>query len=104
MQLTEWPFFHVPESVSYTHLWIVDYKTADHGPSGLDDFLAAQRTAYAPQLETYARVLTQNAPRSTAPPREVRVALYYPTIPRLIWWNPLASQPTTPNQQPTTRN
>jgi ATP-dependent exoDNAse (exonuclease V) beta subunit len=93
-----------PQTPGDDVLWIVDYKTADHGPSGLDDFLAAQRTAYAPQLETYARVLTQNAPRSTAPPREVRVALYYPTIPRLIWWNPLASQPTAPNQQPTTRN
>jgi ATP-dependent exoDNAse (exonuclease V) beta subunit len=77
-------------------LWVVDYKTADHGPSGLDGFLAAQRTAYAPQLETYARILTHIVPAS-APPPEVRVALYYPAIPCLIWWNPLAPQPTTRN-------
>jgi len=73
-------------------LWIVDYKTASHGPTGLDDFLAAQRAAYSPQLETYARVLTQHAPGSVAPPREVRVALYYPAIPRLIWWKPITPQ------------
>jgi ATP-dependent exoDNAse (exonuclease V) beta subunit len=83
-------------------LWIVDYKTADHGPSGLDDFLAAQRTAYTPQLETYARILAQKAPAPAAPPREIRVALYYPAIPRLIWWKPII--PATNNPQPTTRN
>jgi ATP-dependent exoDNAse (exonuclease V) beta subunit len=78
-------------------LWIVDYKTAAHGPTGLDDFLVAQRTAYAPQLETYARILTQNAPGATAPPRGVRVALYYPAIPSLTWWQPAAPQSTTTN-------
>jgi ATP-dependent exoDNAse (exonuclease V) beta subunit len=68
-------------------LWIVDYKTSAHGPSGLDDFLAAQRATYAPQLETYARILTQlpHAPDRPAP-KEVRLALYYPTLPRLLWW------------------
>jgi len=71
-------------------LWIVDYKTAGHGPTGLDDFLDAQRVAYAPQLETYAHILSRNASGLSAPPREVRVALYYPTIPRLIWWKPIA--------------
>jgi ATP-dependent exoDNAse (exonuclease V) beta subunit len=69
-------------------LWIVDYKTASHGPKGLDEFLDAQRAAYAPQLETYARILTQTVPHAT-PPRELRVALYYPAIQRLIWWKPI---------------
>jgi ATP-dependent helicase/nuclease subunit A len=80
-------------------LWIVDYKTAAHSPSGLDGFLAAQRAAYAPQLETYARILTQAAgsppnptpitgPTPPPPPAEVRVALYYPAIPKLQWWKP----------------
>jgi ATP-dependent helicase/nuclease subunit A len=64
-------------------LWIIDYKTAAHGPSGLDDFLAAQRATYAPQLETYARIL---AAAQSKPLSQVRLALYYPTIPRLIWW------------------
>jgi len=86
-----------PHSPGKDCLWIVDYKTSTHGLSGLDDFLAAQRATYAPQLEAYARILThpeaspQPAPGPAAPahtpaPREVRLALYYPAIPRLIWW------------------
>ena len=66
-------------------LWIVDYKTADHGSSGLDAFLTQQRATYAPQLETYARVL---APTHAKSLNQVRLALYYPTIPRLVWWKP----------------
>jgi ATP-dependent exoDNAse (exonuclease V) beta subunit len=74
-------------------LWIVDYKTATHGISGLDDFLAAQRVTYAPQLETYARILTQLPhPPDRPAPKEVRLALYYPILPRLLWW-PLANSP-----------
>ena len=64
-----------------------------HGAAGLDDFLAAQRAAYAPQLETYARILTQLPhPADRPAPKEVRLALYYPTLPRLLWW-PLANPP-----------
>jgi ATP-dependent exoDNAse (exonuclease V) beta subunit len=64
-------------------LWIVDYKTtAPHSSASLDEFLTAQRSTYAPQLETYARVLTQSHPT----PKEVRLALYYPTLPHLLWW------------------
>jgi ATP-dependent exoDNAse (exonuclease V) beta subunit len=75
---------HVPgEDV----LWIVDYKTSAHGSSGLDDFLAAQRVTYAPQLETYARILTQLPyPADLPAPNEVCLALYYPTLSRLLWW------------------
>ena len=79
-----------PHSPGEDFLWIVDYKTSAHGASGLDDFLAAQRAAYAPQLETYARILTQLPhPADRPAPKEVRLALYYPTLPRLLWW-PLA--------------
>jgi hypothetical protein len=77
-----------PHALGNDVLWIVDYKTANHGPKGLDEFLDAQRAAYAPQLETYARILTQTVPHAT-PPRELRVALYYPAIQRLIWWKPI---------------
>jgi ATP-dependent exoDNAse (exonuclease V) beta subunit len=65
------------------YLWIVDYKTASHGASGLDEFLAQQRAAYEAQLETYARVL---APARGVPLTRVRLALYYPAIPRIVWW------------------
>jgi ATP-dependent exoDNAse (exonuclease V) beta subunit len=69
-------------------LWIVDYKTtAPHSSASLEDFLIHQRAAYAPQLETYARVLTQLPHTADRPaPKEVRLALYYPTLPHLLWW------------------
>ena len=77
-----------PHAPGEDFLWIVDYKTTAHGPTGLDDFLTAQRTTYGPQLETYARIL---APARSKSPGEVRLALYFPTIPRLIWWNAASS-------------
>ncbi len=72
-------------------LWIVDYKTSTpHSSASLDDFLAHQRATYAPQLETYARILTQLPhPPDLPAPKKVRLALYYPALPRLDWW-PLA--------------
>jgi ATP-dependent exoDNAse (exonuclease V) beta subunit len=72
-----------PHAPGNDFLWIVDYKTSDHSAAGLDDFLSAQRAAYGPQLETYARIL---APIRTKSPEQVRLALYFPTIPRLVWW------------------
>jgi ATP-dependent exoDNAse (exonuclease V) beta subunit len=73
-----------PHTPGEDFLWIVDYKTTAHGPTGLDDFLATQRTTYGPQLETYARIL---AAARSIPLTKVRLALYFPTIPRLTWWN-----------------
>jgi ATP-dependent exoDNAse (exonuclease V) beta subunit len=83
-----------PHTPGEDFLWIVDYKTsAPHNSASLEDFLAAQRAAYAPQLETYARILTQLPhPPDRPAPKEVRLALYYPTLPRLLWW-PLANTP-----------
>jgi ATP-dependent helicase/nuclease subunit A len=72
-----------PRASGDNSLWIIDYKTTHHGPAGLEEFLNEQRAAYAPQLETYARIL---APAQSKSPDEVRLALYFPTLPRLIWW------------------
>jgi ATP-dependent exoDNAse (exonuclease V) beta subunit len=58
-------------------LWIVDYKTTTHGTEGVEEFLAKERTKYAPQMEAYARVM-----------KGARVGLYYPMLPRLVWWKP----------------
>ncbi len=35
-------------------LWIVDYKTTAHGGVDVEEFLAKERTKYAPQMEAYA--------------------------------------------------
>ena len=59
-------------------LWIVDYKTATPGGRELESFLAAERDKYAPQLEAYAAAMGGDM--------AVRLALYYPLIPRLVWW------------------
>jgi hypothetical protein len=61
-------------------LWIVDYKTAAHGLEGSEAFLLGQRAKYAGQMEAYARVMQGEG--------EIRVGLYYPMLPRLIWWVP----------------
>jgi ATP-dependent exoDNAse (exonuclease V) beta subunit len=68
-----------PLTTGQTHLWIVDYKTGSHAAEGLEAFLARQKELYAPQLETYA---THLAPRDLP----IRLALYYPTLPALLWW------------------
>jgi ATP-dependent helicase/nuclease subunit A len=71
-----------PGSTEETHLWIVDYKTATHGTSGLDTFLEGEKSKYQPQLEAYAAVMRkvqgENLP--------ICLALYYPLLSRLVWW------------------
>jgi ATP-dependent helicase/nuclease subunit A len=62
------------------YLWIVDYKTTAHGSEGIEVFLAAEREKYHAQMQTYAQTIT-NAER------KIRLALYYPLLPQLIWWN-----------------
>jgi ATP-dependent exoDNAse (exonuclease V) beta subunit len=65
-------------------LWIVDYKTSAHGRGiGVEEFLAAERKKYAPQMESYARAMS-----GVAEGKELRVGLYYPLLPKLLWWKP----------------
>ena len=68
-----------PLTSGQTHLWIIDYKTGSHAADGLEAFLASQKALYAPQLETYATHLAQRG-------RPIRLALYYPALPQLLWW------------------
>jgi ATP-dependent exoDNAse (exonuclease V) beta subunit len=65
-------------------LWIVDYKTAAYGRgAGLEAFLEEERLKYGPQLESYARAMAADAAG-----KEMRVGLYYPLLPKLLWWKP----------------
>jgi hypothetical protein len=82
-----------PHAPGEDFLWIIDYKTATHSLTGLDNFLAAERATYGPQLESYAHIL---APARAKSPDQVRLALYFPALPRLIWWN--ATQPAAGNR------
>jgi hypothetical protein len=64
-------------------LWIVDYKTATHGREGVEEFLAQERVKYETQMDAYARMM-----RDRAAAGRLRVGLYYPVLPRLVWWEP----------------
>jgi ATP-dependent exoDNAse (exonuclease V) beta subunit len=71
-----------PGSTEETHLWIVDYKTATHGTSGLDTFLEGEKAKYQQQLESYA-VVMRKVQGEDLP---ICLALYYPLLSRLVWW------------------
>lgn len=57
--------------------WVIDYKTGEPGPAGLDAFLAGEVERHAPQLQRYRRAWQA---RGTTP---VRIALYFPVLGRL---------------------
>jgi ATP-dependent helicase/nuclease subunit A len=71
-----------PGSAEETHLWIVDYKTARHGASGLDAFLESEKGKYVHQLEAYAEIMRKVHGEDLP----IRMALYYPLLSRLVWW------------------
>jgi ATP-dependent exoDNAse (exonuclease V) beta subunit len=71
-----------PCAAEETHLWIVDYKTARHGASGLDAFLEGEKEKYLHQLEAYAAVMR----KVHGEDQPLRLALYYPLLTRLVWW------------------
>ena len=64
------------------------------GLIGLLDAIRNYDPACGSSLETYARILTQLPhPPDRPAPTEVRLALYYPMLPHLLWWpldNPTA--------------
>ncbi len=64
-------------------LWIIDYKTATHGREGGEEFLAEERVKYGEQMDAYARMM-----RDRVETGRLRVGLYYPMLPRLVWWEP----------------
>lgn len=75
-----------PLSTGDDCIWIVDYKTATHGADGIEAFLTNERAKYEMQLESYAQMI-----RSTEPHAEIRVGLYFPLLPELVWWKPLTN-------------
>jgi hypothetical protein len=80
-----------PQNTGNDYLWIIDYKTSSHGRSGVDEFLAEERVKYGPQMEAYGRMMRERVPTG-----RLRVGLYYPALPRLIWWQPeLNATPTS---------
>ncbi len=74
-------------------LWIVDFKTGDHGESERSAFLLEERARYQGQLQTYAEMRLRSLPAGTP----VMLALFYPLIGQLIYW-PSADAAGAPEQ------
>ncbi len=73
-----------PLAAGNDYLWIVDYKTGTHGRGvSADAFMAAERKKYGAQMASYARAMAE-----VAGVKELRVGLYYPLLPKLLWWVP----------------
>lgn len=66
------------------YLWIVDYKTTTHAGEGIEAFLASERAKYNAQMQTYAQTINRAG-------RKIRLALYYPLLSQLTWWDPNAA-------------
>ncbi len=65
-----------------THLWIVDYKTAELGGRSREAFLADQKRKYTPQMQAYADA----AVAAGHAPDRIVLALYFPLLPALLYW------------------
>jgi len=58
--------------------WIIDYKTSSFTSGTQEEFLAAEKKDYAPQMEKYANALMH------LEARPVKLALYFPIIPSWV--------------------
>ncbi len=67
---------------AHTHLWIVDFKTAERGGRTEEAFFAAEKAKYQPQMQIYA----QAAAAMDGVSRPTILALYYPLLPHLVYW------------------
>jgi ATP-dependent helicase/nuclease subunit A len=63
-------------------VWIVDFKTTEQGARSEAEFEAGERAKYSAQLEAYAAVRR----RMAGGEKPIRLGLYYPLVPRLVWW------------------
>lgn len=66
--------------------WIVDYKSGRHEGASIEAFLDREQARYAPQLERYARLMSN---RGTHP---VRAGLYFPLLRGWRAWAPLSGK------------
>ncbi len=62
--------------------WIIDYKTGSHEGGRVDAFLDSEVERYRPQLEEYARAMSE---WESIP---IRVGLYFPMLQAFRHWSP----------------
>jgi len=71
-----------PQLTGESHLWIVDFKTTLQGARSDEEFEATEIAKYKAQLEAYAE-LRRSLPGEHMP---IQLGLFYPLMPRLIYW------------------
>ena len=71
----------VPLSQGDDYLWIIDFKTTQYSGTKIDDFVRREREKYVPQMSAYTEVI-----REASKDSQLRIGLYYPMIPKFIWW------------------
>ncbi|MGB6720016.1 MAG: hypothetical protein WBE72_04425, partial [Terracidiphilus sp.] len=71
-----------PRADSGAVWWAIDYKTAHEGEPDAATVLPRFRKIFAPQIESYARVLRNLHGADAA----VRGGLYYPLMLKFDWW------------------
>ncbi len=68
-------------------LWIVDYKSSERSDASLETFLLNERLQYARQLQAYAQIMRL----AHGEDLQLRLALYYPMIGKLLVASPSQS-------------
>ncbi len=63
------------------YLWIIDFKTSQPAGRATGVFFESERRKYSEQMAMYVGVI-----RTINNEEKIRVGLYYPLIPKLIWW------------------
>lgn len=71
-----------PLSMVRSHLWIVDFKTAEPGGRDPKAFLETEKVKYLPQMQAYARA----AASAGGPTHPIMLALFYPALTQLLYW------------------
>jgi ATP-dependent exoDNAse (exonuclease V) beta subunit len=71
-----------PLSTGQDCIWIIDFKTTEQGSRSDMAFEAKEIAKYSEQLEMYA-TLRRALPDGHLP---IRLGLFYPLVPRLIYW------------------
>ena len=63
--------------------WIIDFKTGDHSGAGLVEYLDSEQVRYEPQLERYAKAMSEIFPQP------IMLGLYFPLLSEWREWSPL---------------
>ena len=70
------------DTSSKSHLWIIDYKTAEHIGEGIAAFLEGEKSIYHKKMESYARIKHMEVGEGIT----IHLGLYYPLMREFVSW------------------